>query len=338
MTTMGVVGCGYWGINYIRVFEEISGTTVTRVCDTRGERLALVKQRYPLINTHTTVQDLLNDNQLEAVVVATPATTHHTIVRQCLEAEKHVLSEKPLTVSTEQAQDLVDLAHQVDKVLMVGHTFLYNSGIQKMKELVDRKDFSLYYLHATRTNLGPIRQDIDVVWDLAPHDISIFGYLLDAKLVQVSAVGGRLLGTDRYDVAFITLTYANGVIGNVHVSWADPNKVRTVVAVGNSQRIVFDDLNNLERLRVFEKGVEPSKQEADSFGEYRLLIRDGDIISPRIEPSEPLKNQGLHFLTCIEQGQVPLSDGASGRDVVRVMEAIDQSLHKNGQPIEIVWR
>jgi predicted dehydrogenase len=338
VTTIGIVGCGYWGINYVRVFDEIPASTVTRVCDMRGDRLALVKQRYPLVNTHSTIQDLVCDDQLDAVVVATPAASHHAIAKECLEAGKHVLLEKPLTVSVEQAEDLIRSANRADRVLMVGHTFLYNSGIGKMKELAGQEGFgTLYYLHATRTNLGPIRQDVDAVWDLAPHDVAIFGYLLDARPFRVSAVGGRWLSRDRYDVAFVTLTYPGGIIGNIHVSWADPNKVREVVAVGSKRRVVFDDLNNLERIRVFEKGVAPSEKEAGSFGEYRLLIRDGDIISPRIEPSEPLKNQGMHFLECIVEGKKPVSDGASGRDVVRVMEAIDQSLQSDGQPVDISW-
>jgi predicted dehydrogenase len=269
-------------------------------------------------------------------VVATPATTHHAIVRQCLEAGKHILSEKPLTINIEHAEELLQLADESGKVLMVGHTFLYNSGIRKMKELIDQEDFgALYYLHATRTNLGPIREDVNVVWDLASHDVSIFNYLLGAQPTHVSAVGSQLLGNSHHDVAFITLTYPGGVIGNIHVSWADPNKVREVVVVGSTKRIVFDDTNNMERIRVFEKGVAPSPQEAASFGEYHLLIRDGDIISPRLVTSEPLKNQGLHFVECIREGKKPLSDGANGRDVVRVMVAIDQSLNERGFPIEI---
>jgi predicted dehydrogenase len=336
MYNVGIIGCGYWGINFVRVFSEIADTNVTRVCDLRGERLAQVKQRYPLINTHMSIQDMIGDDGLDAVVVATPATTHHAIVRQCLEAGKHILSEKPLTINIEHAEELLQLADESGKVLMVGHTFLYNSGIRKMKELIDQEDFgALYYLHATRTNLGPIREDVNVVWDLASHDVSIFNYLLGAQPTHVSAVGSQLLGNSHHDVAFITLTYPGGVIGNIHVSWADPNKVREVVVVGSTKRIVFDDTNNMERIRVFEKGVAPSPQEAASFGEYHLLIRDGDIISPRLVTSEPLKNQGLHFVECIREGKKPLSDGANGRDVVRVMVAIDQSLNERGFPIEI---
>jgi predicted dehydrogenase len=317
------------------VFNELPGTTVTRVCDQRLERLDSIKQRYPLISTHATLSDLLRDKRMTAVVVSTPADTHCEITKACLAAGKHVLVEKPLTTTVQDAEELIRLAADTGQVLMVGHTFLYNAGIRKMRELVTGEEFGkVYYLHATRTNLGPVRQDVNAVWDLATHDIAIFNYILDAVPTQVSAVGSRLLESGREDVAFISLAYPREVIGNVHVSWADPNKVREVVAVGSMRRIVFDDLNNLERIRIYEKGISP-QQEAGSFGEYRLLTRDGDIISPRVEPSEPLKNQAAHFVECIANGRSPLSDGRNGLDVVRVLIAVDESIANHGAPVEV---
>jgi predicted dehydrogenase len=336
MIRVGAVGCGYWGINYVRVFGELPNCTVTRVCDVRGERLDYVKQRYPLINTHTTVNDLLGDDRLDAVVVSVPASGHYEVVRDSLLAGKHVLCEKPLTTTVDQADDLINLAREQNRVLMVGHTFLYNNAVRKLKEIVRQDEFGrVYYLHATRTNLGPIRQDVNAVWDLAAHDVAIFNYLLDSQPWQVSAVGSKLLGNSHDDVSFITLTYPNGVIANIHVSWADPNKVREVVVVGSNKRVVFDDLNSLEPLRIFEKGVAPDKKEADTFGEYRLLVRDGDILSPRIEPNEPLKTLAQHFLACVSEGAKPLTSGEDGRDVVRVLRAIDSSLRAYGRPVEI---
>jgi len=338
MINIGVIGCGYWGVHHVRVFNELSDSTVTRVCDLRTERLGYIKQRYPLINTHSLVQELIEDELIDAVVISTEATTHYELARQALSAGKHVLVEKPLTTSVEEAEDLIRLSREASRVLMVGHTFLFNSGIQKMKELLTQRDFGVvYYLHSTRTNLGPIRWDISAVWDLAPHDISIFNYLLDAKPTRVSAVGSPLLGNDRHDVAFITLTYPGGVIGNIHVGWADPNKVRELVVVGSNKRMVFNDLNNQEQVRIFEKGVAVSEQQADSFGEFRFLIRDGDIISPRIEAHEPLRVQGLHFLACIKEKKRPLSDGTNGAEVVRAMMAIDSSLRRFGEPMEVVY-
>jgi predicted dehydrogenase len=335
MIEVSIVGCGYWGVNYVRLFNDLPNSTVTRVCDQRLERLDFVTQRYPLISTHTTLSDLLHNTHVDAVVVSTPSSSHYEIAKACLQAGKHVLVEKPLTTTVEHCEELIQLAAEVGRVLMVGHTFLYNAGIRKLKELVSGQEFGkVYYLHATRTNLGPIRQDVNAVWDLASHDVSIFNYVLDTVPIHVSAVGGRLLGNGHEDVAFITLTYPKNVIGNIHVSWADPNKVREVVVVGSNRRIVFDDMNNLERIRIFEKGVAP-QQEAGSFGEFRLLMRDGDIISPKVEPSEPLKNQALHFLDCTEKGQVPFTDGQNGLDVVRVLVAIDESLEKGGVPVEV---
>jgi predicted dehydrogenase len=249
---------------------------------------------------------------------------------------KHVLVEKPLTTNVEDGEALVRAAEGQERVLMVGHTFLYNAGIRKVKELVSGDGFGkIYYLHATRTNMGPVRHDVNALWDLAAHDVAIFNYLLDAQPQWVSAVGSRVLGNGREDVGFATLNYPDSVIANVHISWIDPNKVREVVVVGSQRRIVFDDLNNLERVRIFEKGIAHSELEADNFGEFRLLVRDGDIISPRVEASEPLKNLGAHFLDCIVQGKRPLSDGQNGVDVVRAMSAIDKSLSQSGAPVEV---
>jgi predicted dehydrogenase len=312
MINIGVIGCGYWGVNYVRVFNELDDSTVIRVCDLCTKRLDDIKRRYPFIHTHTHVQDLLDDNTLDAVVVSTPAITHYKLVRQSLLAGKHVLSEKPLTTTVSEAEELIELADWGTKVLLVGHIFLYNRGIQKMKDLITEDDFgALSHLRATRTNPGPVRQDVSVVWDLASHDVSIFNYFLDAKPVKVGAVGRHLLGSSRPDEAFITLTYPDSVIGYIHVSWVDPNKVREVAAVGRKSRVVFDD----------------SRSCLWVWGEF--------CSNPRIEPSEPLKNQSQHFLDCIRAGQTPLSDGLNGRDVVQVIAAIDRSLQNDGQPVDL---
>ena len=220
---------------------------------------------------------------------------------------------------------------------MVGHTFLYNPGIQKMKEFMRSDDCGeIYYLHATRTNLGPIRHDANALWDLAPHDISIFNYLLEQQPVSVTAVGMKSLHNSREDVGFVTLTYPSGILGHIHVSWIDPDKVREVVVVGSKRRIVFNDLNNLERLRIFEKGVAPVAATSTAIGEFQLRIRDGDIISPKVETSEPLKNQCSHFVDCIRHEQTPLSDGRQGLDVVRVLVAIDELLKRQGAPVPVL--
>ena len=333
---IGIIGCGYWGINYIRVFSELPNAQMMAVCDLNEERLARVRERYPQLQTTSGLQWLLDNPGIDAVVVATPSSTHGWVVRDCLAAGKHVLVEKPFVMDVQEGTELVDLAEAKERILMVGHTFMYNAGIQKMKEcLKDPSCGEVYYLHATRTNLGPIRKDANALWDLASHDVSIFGYLLDSRPVWVSAVATKSLRNSREDVGFIALAYPKGILGHIHVSWLDPDKVREVVVVAGRKRIVFNDLNNLERIRIFEKGVSPVQSDVGGFGEFQLQIRDGDIISPKVEASEPLKNQCVHFLDCIADGARPLSDGHNGLEVVKVLVAINESMGRNGAPIEV---
>lgn len=336
MVKIAIIGCGYWGVNYVRVFAEIPNSKVALVCDASEERLQAVRERYPQISATTSWKEALSNASVDAVVIATPASTHFEMAQQALLSGKHALVEKPLATSVSDAQALVRTAEQQARVLMVGHTFLYNAAVRKVKELISSDDFGrIYYLHATRTNMGPIRVDVNTLWDLASHDVAIFNYLLDAQPEWVSAVGSRTFGNQREDVGFATLRYPGGVIANAHSSWLDPNKVREVVVVGSKRRVVFDDLKNIERVRVFEKGVAPAEMEADSFGEFRLLVREGDIISPWIEASEPLRNLSVHFLDCVAGGQQPMTDGENGLEVVRVMSAIDKSLSLNGAPVEV---
>src|SRR6185436_18286699 len=222
------------------------------------------------------------------------------------------------------------------RLLMVGYTFLYNAGVRKMKEVMAPGQFGQpYYLHATRTNLGPIRQDVNAAWDLAPHDIAIFNYLLDEQPLWASAIGTRVLKTDREDIAFATLGYGNNVIGNIHVSWADPNKVREVVAVGSRRRVVFNDLSDTERVRVFERGVSVGDAIADSYGEFKLLVRDGDIVSPKVEPSEPLKNQCAEFVDAIAGRRAPVATARFGVDVVRTLTASEASMRLRGTAVDV---
>lgn len=336
MINIGVIGCGYWGMNHIRVFSELPGAAVVAASDLREDRLDLVRQRFPRVRPCQGCEPVLSNSEIDAVVISTPATTHHAIARECLLSGKHVLVEKPMTTGVGQAEELAALAQERHLVLMVGHTFLYNDAVRKMKTCVTDDDFGrVYYLHATRTNLGPIRRDVSVVWDLAAHDVSVFNYLLDSRPTWVSAVGARVLGNGKEDVAFITLHYPDGVVGNIHVSWAEPNKVRRVTVVGSNKRVCFDDLNHAEQVRVFEKGVALQPVEPGSFAEFRLLVRDGNIVSPKIEAGEPLKNQGAHFLHCVQTGAQPLSDGRDGVDVVQVMMAIQDSVAKHGAPVEV---
>jgi predicted dehydrogenase len=332
---IAVVGCGYWGMNYVRIFNELLESRLVTICDGRSERLLEVGGRFPGVHLVTNVEDVASDPEVDAVVVCTEATTHYDVTRRILSAGKHVLVEKPLTTTTADAQELIALAESKSAVLMVGHTFVFNAGIQKVKEYVQAGNGRVYYLYARRTNLGPIRHDVNALWDLAPHDVAIFNYLLDSVPEWVSAVGGKVLRNCRHDVGFISLGYPGNIIGHIHVSWADPDKAREVVIVRSDRRIVFNDLNGVEQVRVFEKGVSTLEEEPLNYGESRFEIRDGDIVSPRIKPTEPLKNQCRHFLECVRQGQRPISSGAEGREVVSVLEAVNRSIEYKGQQVEV---
>jgi len=333
---LGLIGFGYWGPNYARVLSDLAGAELAAICDQRPERLSVVRERHGSALACGSAEELLARDDVDAVVIATPASTHAALVRAALDSGRHVLVEKPMTVNAAESAELADRAAAARRILMVGYTFLYNGGVRKMKEVMRPALFGeTYYLHATRTNLGPIRQDVNAEWDLAPHDVAIFNYLLDQQPVWVSAIGTRVLKTNREDIAFATLGYRDDVIGNIHVSWADPNKVREVVAVGSRRRVVFDDLNDAERVRVFERGVAAGEAVADSFGEFKLLMRDGDIISPRIAPSEPLKNQCAEFVRAVVEGRPPVSDGRFDTGVVRTLAAIDKSMRSRGAAVEV---
>lgn len=337
---IALIGYGYWGPNYARVLSEIEGSSVAAICDAQPDRLSRARERYPQIPTVSSVSEIFDSPEIDAVVISTPASTHHALASRALESGHHVLVEKPLALEIDHCQELAELAEKNRRILMVAHTFLYNPGVRKMRDCMQSPSFGhAYYLHSTRTNLGPIRHDVNAIWDLAPHDISIFNYLLGQSPVWASAIGSRALSNSREDVGFITLGYGSEVIGNIHVSWADPNKVREVVAVGSRQRVVFNDLDDLERVRIFEKGVAVGEQDPSSFGEFKLLVRDGDIISPKIEFSEPLKNQALDFIAAVSQGRQPVSDTNTGIDVVRTLKAIETSMREHGRAVEVAqWK
>ncbi len=332
---IAIVGCGYWGMNYVRVFSELVDARVVAVCDQSADRLKEVARRFPGVYLTTEVAAAASQPGVDAVVVCTEATTHFNVTSRLLLAGKHILVEKPLTTIAADSGRLIELAESNSAILMVGHTFLFNAGVRKVKEYMQKSDGRVYYLYARRTNLGPIRRDVNALWDLAPHDIAIFNFLLDSTPQWVSAVGGKVLRNCRDDVGFISLGYPDNVLAHIHVSWADPDKAREVVVVKSDKRIVFNDLNGVEQVRVFEKGVSTVEQEPLNYGEFRFEIRDGDIISPRIEPVEPLKHQCRHFLDCVRTGKRPVSSGVEGRDVVRVLEAVNRSIELKGLQVEV---
>ena len=334
---VAVIGCGYWGKNYVRLCSELPQIGVVAVCDLSPERLEDAARRFPSVRIAEFPDEAIQRDDIDAVIICTDAASHYEIARQCLQHGKHVLVEKPFTTQSAHALELVQLAQARDLILMVGHVFLYNPGIEALKTYIEQGDIGeIYYLHSRRTNLGPVRCDVNAAWDLATHDVSIFNYLLGESPEWVSAVGCSFLRSGTQDAVFVTLGYPEGVRGHVHASWADPNKEREIVVVGSRMRIAFNDLDARESVRIFEKGVAAVSAEPVGYGSYQLAIRDGSIISPKIEASEPLRNQVKHFLTCITEHQQPLSDGSNGLEVVRVMEAIDLSMERNGAPVEVM--
>jgi predicted dehydrogenase len=335
-TRVAVIGAGYWGTNYIRIFGELEDACVVAVCDSRADRLDAVRRSLPVRVTDDAAE-AVTQPEVDAVAIVTDASTHRRLAGMALEAGKHVLVEKPLTTTSKEASELIDLAEKGRRTLMVGHTFLYNPGVRAVKEYVATGEVGdVYYLYSQRTSLGPIRSDVNAIWDLAPHDIAILNYLLDLTPAWVSAVGANPVRHSLEDVGFITLGYPGGTIGHIHVSWADPNKVRQVVVVGSEKRVVFNDMDSVERVRVFEKGVKSvDEQESARYGEHTLQLRDGAITSPPIPALEPLKNQCGAFIHAIRGRKAPVTDGVQGREVVRVLEAVDQSVALQGGPVAI---
>ncbi len=335
-TGIGVIGLGHWGKHYARIFDwQLPDARLVRACDPAPDTLDAVHERHPGIALTASPGEVTSDPAVDAVVIATPASTHHAIAAAALRAGKHVLVEKPLCLSVEEACELRDLAAAAERTLLVGHTFVYNPAVRRMKELLDADDFgALYYLAARRTNLGPIRDDADALVDLAPHDVSIFDYLIGAEPVRATAVGGCWLREGRADAAFMTLEYPGGILATIQVSWVDAHKIREVVAIGSRRRVVFDDLDRLEPIRVVEKGIAVDRG-AESFGEFQYQVRDGDIHAPRIEPREPLRVLCEHFLACVRDGARPISDAEQGIRVVRAIAALARSQALGGIPVEV---
>ena len=333
---IAIVGYGHWGPNYGRVCTELPDVELVGICDPLANRHQAAKLRHPRVAVVSSVEELIQSAKPDAVIVASPAATHRQVATAVIQAGCDVLVEKPLALNLKDCEAINELADKHRRILMTGHTFLFNSAIQWLKEHLQRgMEGQLHYLYSARTNLGPIRSDADSVWDLAPHDIAVFEYLLGMRPQWISAAGATRLNREHADVAFLTFGYGNGVIGNIHVSWLDPKKVRELVLVGSHQRIVFNDLDALEPIRIFHKGVAVDEEDPDDFGSFRLRIRDGDIVSPKIVVSEPLKVQCQHFVNCVRLRQQPLSDGAFGCRVVQILEAARTSLSQNGTPVKI---
>jgi predicted dehydrogenase len=329
-----MIGYGYWGPNLVRNFIEAPGSQVIAVSDLRQERLALVKARYPSIKTTTDHRDLILDPMIDAIVIATPVSTHFNLAMQALQAGKHVLVEKPMAVTSEESNRLVEEAEHYQRVLMVDHTFVYTGAVRKMRELVERNELGdIYYYDSVRVNLGLFQHDVNVIWDLAVHDLSIMDFVLGVFPIAVSATGMNHLPGQPQNVAYVTLFFEGSLIAHLHVNWLSPVKVRRTLVGGSQKMIVYDDLDPSERIKVYDKGI-VLNQNPESI--YRMLIsyRMGDMWAPQLDITEALQVEALHFLRCIEQGEKPITDGKAGLRVVRILEAATQSMLEWGRPVK----
>jgi predicted dehydrogenase len=293
-----------------------------------------VERLYPSTRTATDYREILTDLTTNAVAIATPAQTHYVLAKEAFLAGKHVLVEKPLAMSSAQAEELVALATQQGKVLMVGHTFEYNPAVHKIKELIASGQIGdIYYIYSTRVNLGLVQRDLNALWSIAPHDISILIYLLESMPLEVSARGASYLNKNVEDVVFVNLLFPRGVVAQVHGSWLDPSKVRRMTVVGSQKMVIYDDVDDEGKIKVYDKGV--YKKGDPIFGEFQYKVHSGDIYIPKIDMTEPLRNECAHFIECIQEGKKPLTDGENGLRVVRVLEAAQKSLENRGTVVEI---
>ena len=335
MIGVGVIGYGYWGPNLVRNFMEAQGSTVAVVCDLSDERLAQARRRYPSARTTDDYRALIHDPAVDAVAIATPVSSHFTIAMHALEAGKHVLVEKPLAADSVQALQLIEEAARGNRVLMVDHTFVYTGAVRTIRELVSNGALGdIFYYDSVRVNLGLFQHDVNVIWDLAVHDLAILDFVLATKPSAVSATGISHIKGQPENVAYITLFFPDNQIAHLHVNWLAPVKVRRTLIGGSEKMIVYDDLDPSEKVKVYDKGVTLSTS-----GEqvYELLVsyRSGDMWAPKLDNSEGLRREALHFIDCIENNKQPETDGHSGLRVVRVLEAADQSLASRGKLIDI---
>jgi predicted dehydrogenase len=324
------VGCGYWGPNVIRNLDTVDGFQLRWICDADPLRLQPVAARYPSARPTTRIDDIFDDPGIDAIYLATPVSTHYALTRRALEGGKHVLVEKPLATTVDQANELAELADRRGLILMVGHTFVFSPPVRKVKELIDVGLLGpIYYVETTRVNLGLFQKDVSVLWDLGPHDVSILIYWLGEVPRQVSARGRSYLGEALEDVAFLTLDFPSGILAQVQISWLAPSKLRRTSIVGRQKMIVYDDLEPVEKVKIYDRGVD---RQPASFGEFQLTYRSGDILVPRVDTTEPLYLECAHFLECIRTGRQPDASPRSGVNVVRVIQAAERSLRCGGAP------
>jgi predicted dehydrogenase len=330
MLRLGVIGYGYWGPNIVRNFVMLPKSRVTMLVDLRQENLDKVHAMYPTIDVTTDCDRMLLSPDVDAVAIATPLSTHYPLAKAALEAGKHVFVEKPMTTTSAQARELIALAQRKKLTLMVDHTFVYTGAVRKMRELITGGDLGdLFYFDSARINLGLLQQDTNVLWDLAPHDLSILSYLIDEPPQAVQAVGYRHVGERQEEIASMSLRYASGFHAHVRVSWLSPVKMRLTLIGGSKKMIVYDDVEPSDKVRVYDKGVALERPKVEVTA-LTPMYRAGDVVIPALDRTEALSIEARHFVDCIEKGERPLTDGAAGLRVVALLEAAQQSLDQQG--------
>src|SRR5215467_7937691 len=333
MINIGVLGYGYWGPNIVRNLHSLEGCHLASVCDRSPVALKRVRQAYPDIAVTTEPSELLTSPKIDAIAVVTPVWTHFELAKAALENRKHVFVEKPFTATSQQAEELIELGMRNNLRIMVDHTFLFSGAVRKIRQLVDEDVLGgLYYYDSTRVNLGLFQHDVSVIWDLAPHDLSIMDFLIQGKPEAVVATGETHLN-GVVDVAFITIYFPGNTIAHVNVNWLSPVKVRTTLIGGKKKMLVWNDLEPDEKIKVYDKGAKVD----DGVDRYELLVsyRSGDMWAPRVEQTEALKVELGYFIECVEKGDTPLNDGVAGARVVKMLEAADQSLKGRGRAVEL---
>ena len=333
MTRIGVVGCGYWGPNLVRNFRAVSGCKMEAICDTDEARLSHLKSLYPELRTGMDFRRMVNDPKLDAVAIATPVRCHHAMAKASLLAGKHTLIEKPMAGSSSECDELIELAQKKRLTLMVGHTFLYSAPIRKIKEIVDGGDVGeIQYITSRRLNLGLFQKDINVAWDLAPHDLAIILHIMGEIPEKVSCSGAAHVNKGIEDVTVMFLQFKRGRCAIVHNSWLDPHKVREMTIVGSRRMIAYDDTAPLEKIKIYDTRVEIPPH-YDTFSEFHYAYHYGDVYSPYVKQEEPLRVECQHFVDCVQNDQEPLTGGRCGRELVRILEASSQSLGLGGAAV-----
>jgi predicted dehydrogenase len=335
---VGVVGCGYWGPNLVRNFRSLADCHLKIMCDVSEKRLTHLRSLYPEVEGSADYGHMLNGIGLDAVVIATAVKSHFPLAKASLLAGKHTFIEKPMASSAHECEELVEIAHKNGLVLMTGHTFLYSPAVKKIKEIIAKGDLGeIRYISARRLNLGLFQKDINVAWDLAPHDISIIQHIIGEQPATVNCRGSAHITPGVEDVTTMCLSYPGQRTAIIHSSWLDPRKVREMTIVGSKRMIVYDDVAPLEKIRVFDSRVERPPH-YDTFAEFHYAYHYGDVYAPYIKQEEPLKTECQHFLDCIKTGATPLTDGKQGLELVRILEASSESLKQGGAPIEFAKR